>query len=128
MPESLLLLVALAATADVTVEVRRAGAEGIVSAPAAPVTLQALPAQGDTPIQEWFGVSDEAGRAAFPGVTIHPGARYVASAVAEGVAYDSRPATLREGSPATLPVVLYDAGADASQVRVGRVFTRVRLW
>ncbi len=128
MPEALLLLAALAATADVTVEVRRAGPEGPAPGPGAPVTLQALPADGDTPIQEWFGVSDEAGRAAFQGVTIHPGARYVASAVADGVAYDSRPAALREGSPATLPVILYATGADISQVRVGRVFTRVRLW
>lgn len=113
---------------DVTVAVTYVGPQGAGAGAGAPVTLQALPATGDTPIQEWFGVSDQQGAAVLSGVSIIEGARYVATALADGVPYDSRPVPLRPAAAVTIPVTTYAKSGDASAIRVARVFTRVGLW
>ncbi len=114
--------------ADVTVAVTRMGPEGGAPAAGVPVTLQALGTASDTPLKEWFGVADPQGNSVILGVSVLQGARYVASAITDGVPYDSRPVTLQPGLPATLPVTAYPTGGDDSAIRVARVFTRVALW
>lgn len=113
---------------EVTVVVTHVGPKGAGVGAGVPVTLQALPAGGDTPMKEWFGVTDERGSAVLQGVSVIDTARYVATALADGVPYDARPVPLRPNEPVTLPVTTYPKSGDDSGVRVARVFTRVALW
>ena len=120
--------VAITGVADVTVVVTHVGPSGSAPAAGAPVTLQALPAQGDTPLKDWFAVADSQGRAVLTGVGVIADARYVASAIGDGVTYDARPVPLRVGQEVTIPVKTYPVSGDDSAIQVARVFTRVGLW